>query len=46
MKKKRRSGLMVSTCLCLLAIPLFLLCCGFLLPEQYGDSFLGELKEK
>jgi hypothetical protein len=46
MKKKRRSGLMVSTFLCLLAIPLFLLCCGFLLPEQYGDSFLGELKEK
>ncbi len=31
---------------CLLAIPIALLVWGFLLPQQYGDTFLGELSVK
>lgn len=29
-----------------LAVQVFFLICGFCLPQQYGDTFLGELKDK
>lgn len=46
MKKKRLMILTVTSCLLLMAGPVFLILCGFFLPEQYGDTFVGELKEK
>lgn len=42
---KRRLTICI-TVLALLAVPLTLLVWGFLLPCQYGDTFLGELRDK
>lgn len=46
MKKKRLILMTAISFLLLLAGPVFLVFCGFFLPEQYGDTFVGELKEK
>lgn len=46
MNKKRLIVMTAVSCLFLLTIPVFLIFCGFYLPEQYGDTFVGELKEK
>lgn len=43
---KQKKVIVLITVLLLLAVPVQLLCWGFLLPECYGASFLGELKYK
>ena len=43
---KRTAFTIFITLLLVLAIPVTLLCWGFLLPEQYSETFLGELKHK
>lgn len=43
---KKRVLTVVTAALLLLSIPAVLLGWGFLLPPQYGDTFLGELKYK
>lgn len=46
MKKHAVVGIAAAVSLPFLCIPVFLLACAFLLPPQYGETFLGELKEK
>ncbi len=43
---KQKTIVVLITVLLLLAVPVQLLCWGFLLPECYDTSFLGELKYK
>lgn len=46
MKKTKYRLIVATTCVLLLMTPIFLLVCGFVLPPQYDDTFLGELKYK
>lgn len=43
---KQRIFTIFITLLLVLAIPVTLLCWGFLIPAQYGETFMGELKHK
>ena len=43
---KRNAFTIFIAILLVLAIPVTLLCWGFLLPAQYGDTFMGELQYK
>ena len=44
--KKEAIHILLITVLLLAAVPLVLACWAFAVPERYGDTFLGELKEK
>lgn len=46
MKKKRVIGIALTALAVLLAEQIFFLLCGFGLPMQFGDTFMGELKSK
>ena len=44
--KQKRKGMVLAVCLFFLADLIILAVCGFALPAQYADTFLGELREK
>lgn len=46
MKRKTTIFIILAACFVFLAEQAFFLICGFCLPQQYGDTFLGELKSK
>ena len=46
MDKKTRKRIVLAALAVLLTEQIFLLVCGFGLPVQYGDTFMGELKSK
>lgn len=46
MEKREYRFCVKITCLLLLALPVFFLVCGFLVPPQYEQTFLGALKDK
>lgn len=46
MRRNDAIKLTAVTCLLLLILPILLLVWGFLLPAQYNDTFLGEMKYK
>ena len=46
MRKKTAIGIILAALFVLLAEQIFFLVCGFCLPAQFGDTFMGELKSK
>lgn len=46
MKKKTAIGIILAALFVLLGEHIFFLVCGFGLPMQFGDTFMGELKSK
>lgn len=46
MDKKTTRRIVIIALAVLLAEQIFFLICGFVLPAQYGDTFMGELKSK
>lgn len=46
MKKKTSMIIFLTVCAVFLTVEIVFLICGFGLPEQFGDTFMGELKYK
>lgn len=45
-ERKTKWAILLAACAFLLIVPVFLAVCALCLPEQYGETFLGELKVK